>query len=208
VIVRAYSIITGGSTRSSGGPLRVRVLTAPPQRQTSERFELVGGVVLLAIATNLPEIAMTISTAISGHVEVAVGNILGGIAIQTVVLDALGGRPRKPRTYIAASLILVLEGALDIAVLLVVVAGTQLPNDLIVVRLTPTPVLILILWIVGLALIGGPASTCPGPTAVRPPTVNNTHAGTPTPRPRRTQPVAAYARVAPSPCSALRSCSP
>jgi len=133
----------------------------------AERLHLgdaLGGVVLLAVATNLPEIAITVSAALSGHVEVAVGNLLGGIALQTVVLvalDAFGVRPRKPLTYMAASLSLVLEAALVIAVLLVVIAGTQLPNHLIVARLTPAPVLILILWVVGLALIGGPGKHLP-----------------------------------------------
>ena len=133
----------------------------------AERLHLgaaLGGVVILAIATNLPEIAITISAAISGHIEVAVGNLLGGIAIQTVVLvviDAVGVRPRKPLTYMAASLSLVLEAALVIAVLLVVVAGTQLPHDLLVARLTPAPVLILVLWVAGLALIGGPGRDLP-----------------------------------------------
>src|ERR687886_2918931 len=103
-----------------------------------------GGLIVLAVATNLPEIAITVSAALSGDVSVAVGNILGGIAIQTVVLvvlDAAGVRPRKPLTYLAASLILVLEGALVIAVLLVAVMGTQLPKDLVVARLEPAGVL-------------------------------------------------------------------
>jgi cation:H+ antiporter len=133
----------------------------------AERLHLgaaLGGVVLLAVATNLPEIAITISAALSGQVEVAVGNLLGGIAIQTVVLvalDAFGVRGGKPLTYMAASLTLVLEAALVVAVLLVVVAGSQLPPTLVWARLAPASVLIVALWVVGLRLIGGPGSRLP-----------------------------------------------
>lgn len=115
-----------------------------------------GGLILLAIATNLPEIAITASASLAGNVGVAVGNILGGIGIQTVVLvalDAFGVRGKHPLTYRAASLVLVLEGALVVAVLGVVIAGSQLPGDLIVGRLAPAPVLITVLWIVGLLLL-------------------------------------------------------
>jgi cation:H+ antiporter len=115
-----------------------------------------GGLILLAIATNLPEIAIVASAALAGSVGVAVGNILGGIAIQTVVLvglDALGVRGRRPLTYRAASLMLVLEGVLVVAVLAVVVAGTQLPASLIVWRLTPESLLIAAFWIAGLLLL-------------------------------------------------------
>ncbi len=115
-----------------------------------------GGMILLAVATNLPEIAITASAALAGDVGVAVGNILGGIAIQTVVLvalDVFGIRGKRPLTYRAASLVLLLEGALVVAVLAVVVAGSRLPADLVVWRLTPGPVLITALWIVGLLLL-------------------------------------------------------
>jgi cation:H+ antiporter len=115
-----------------------------------------GGLIMLALATNLPEIAIVASAALSGNVSVAVGNILGGIAIQTVVLvalDAFGIRGKRPLTYQAASLVLVLEGILVLAVLAVVIAGSQLPADLIWWRLTPAPVLITCLWIVGLLLV-------------------------------------------------------
>jgi cation:H+ antiporter len=115
-----------------------------------------GGLILLAVATNLPEIAIVVSAAAAKSVGVAVGNILGGIAIQTVVLvalDAFGVKGDRPLTYRAASLVLVLEALLVVAVLGVVVAGSQLPSNLIAFRLTPAPVLIVILWVAGLLLL-------------------------------------------------------
>jgi cation:H+ antiporter len=127
----------------------------------SVRFGLgqaLGGVILLAIATNLPEVAITASAAWHGDLGVAVGNILGGIAIQTVVLvllDLFGMKGEKPPlTYRAASLTLVIEGLLVIAVLIVAVMATQLPASLIVARLTPDSLLIALLWGSGVWLIG------------------------------------------------------
>ncbi|KQO61464.1 sodium:calcium antiporter [Curtobacterium sp. Leaf261] len=117
-----------------------------------------GGLIVLAVATNLPEIAITVSAAASGSIEVAAGNILGGIALQTVViaiLDAFGKRGKgvKPITYRAASLGLVLEAIVVVAVLGVVIAGSQLPPTLIALRLTPDVVLIAAIWAVGLFLV-------------------------------------------------------
>jgi cation:H+ antiporter len=117
-----------------------------------------GGLIVLAVATNLPEIAITVSAGLSGSIEVAAGNILGGIALQTVViavLDAFGKRGKgvKPITYRAASLTLVLEAVVVVAVLGVVIAGSQLPPDLVVARLTPDVVLIAVIWLVGLLLV-------------------------------------------------------
>src|SRR3954462_14392106 len=60
------------------------------------------GLILLALAPNLPEIAIVASASLSGEVGVAVGNILGGIAIQTVVLvalDAFGVGSGPPLAY-------------------------------------------------------------------------------------------------------------
>jgi cation:H+ antiporter len=115
-----------------------------------------GGLILLALATNLPEIAIVASASLSHKVGVAVGNVLGGIAIQTVVLvalDAFGVRGRHPLTYRAASLVLVLEGLAVVAVLAVAVAGSQLPPDLMLWRVTPESVLIAVLWVVSLLLV-------------------------------------------------------
>src|SRR5918911_4691756 len=88
-----------------------------------------GGLILLAFATNLPEIVITISAAAGGHLDLAVGNLVGGIAIQTVVLAVLDAATKgdRPLSFRAGSLVLVLEATL---VMVVVVAGlmtSQLP---------------------------------------------------------------------------------
>jgi cation:H+ antiporter len=118
--------------------------------------EAVGGLVFLSIATNLPEIAITSSAALSHNLGIAIGNILGGIAIQTVVLvilDAVGLGAAVALTYRAASLLLVLECGLVLAVLVVAVAGTQLPAYLTKARIEPASVLIVVVWLLGLALL-------------------------------------------------------
>ena len=136
----------------------------------SKRFGLgqaVGGAVLLAVATNLPELAITATAAWQGHLEIAVGNILGGIAIQTVVLVALdlfGVKGKSPLTTRAASLSLALEGLLVIAVLSVAVMGTRVPKSLALLRLTPQVVLIAGLWVLGIWLVGRARSGLPWTT--------------------------------------------
>jgi cation:H+ antiporter len=126
----------------------------------SARFKLgeaLGGAILLAIVTNLPEIAITISGALRNQIGMATGNILGGIAIQTVVLvvlDVLGTGKKMPLIGHAASLDLVLEAVLVIVMLALVVMGHQLPDTLVWHGITPDAVVICIAWIAGLYLIG------------------------------------------------------
>jgi cation:H+ antiporter len=124
-----------------------------------ERFGLgqaLGGLILLAVVTNLPEIAITASASLSGELGIAVGNILGGIAIQTAVLvlvDAFGVRGGRPLSYRAASLSLVLEGTLVIGVLAVTVMSSQLPSSVIFGRVTPGGLLIVVCWGAGIVLL-------------------------------------------------------
>jgi cation:H+ antiporter len=56
--------------------------------------------------------------------------------------------------YRAASLTLVLEGALVIAVLVVAIMGSQLPSDDVFAHLSPGSSLIAVLWIAGVYLVG------------------------------------------------------
>ena len=56
--------------------------------------EELGGILLLAVAGSLPEVAITVSAAASGHLGLAAGNLIGGIAVQTMVLVVLRHRRR------------------------------------------------------------------------------------------------------------------
>ncbi len=126
----------------------------------SSRFKLgeaLGGAILLAIVTNLPEIAITASGAMRNQLGIATGNILGGIAIQTVVmvvLDAFAIKKRAPLIGHAAGLDLVLEAVFVIVMLTLVVMGHQLPDALVWHGLTPDGLVICGAWIIGLYLIG------------------------------------------------------
>jgi len=118
--------------------------------------EALGGIIFLAIVTNLPEIAITSVAAYNGHMEIATSNILGGIAIQTVVLvviDIFGVGKSAPLTYRASSVELILEGIILIFILALVLMGKFLSTDLIFFHVTPTEVFILLAWIFGVYIV-------------------------------------------------------
>ncbi|MFA5960096.1 MAG: hypothetical protein WC785_06230 [Tatlockia sp.] len=123
-----------------------------------------GGLIFLAITTNLPEIAILVSAALTHSIGIAIGNILGGIAIQTVVLvilDGFGLRQKAALTYQSASLQLVLEAVLVIAVLVIAMMGSQLPDTLLIAHFAPGDLLIAITWLVGLWLINKARANLP-----------------------------------------------
>jgi cation:H+ antiporter len=126
--------------------------------------EALGGMILLAIVTNLPEIAITVSAALQHNLELAVGNILGGIAIQTVVLvvlDVFGLGKKDPLTYKAASLVLVLEGLMVITVLTLVVVGNQFRPSVIYLGISPVDAIIVLVWLAGIYMIGKARTNLP-----------------------------------------------
>ncbi|QJD95462.1 sodium:calcium antiporter [Mucilaginibacter robiniae] len=118
--------------------------------------EALGGAIILAVVTNLPEIAITVSAALKGDLGIAIGNILGGIAIQTVVLvilDAFGLGKSGTLSFKAASIPLILEALSVVTILAVVVLGHQLPASLIYFHIPPASLLIVIIWMVSLWLV-------------------------------------------------------
>ena len=115
-----------------------------------------GGLILLSVAGTLPELAITISATASGHLGLAAGNLIGGIAIQTMVLllcDFAVG-PARPLTYLVGRLTPVLEGLLVIMLVAQVEMGALLkPSTAIGGVVSPASVAIVVIWLVGLYLI-------------------------------------------------------
>jgi cation:H+ antiporter len=118
--------------------------------------DAVGGLVLLAIAGSLPELAITISAASQGNLGLAAGNLIGGIAVQTMVLlicDVAVG-PQRPLTFLVGRLTPVLEGL----VVIIVVAGVEMgallkPTTAIAGTVSPASVGIVVFWFIGLYAI-------------------------------------------------------
>jgi cation:H+ antiporter len=115
-----------------------------------------GGIILLAFAGTLPELAITVSAAAQGNLGLAAGNLIGGIAVQTMVLvvcDAAAGRER-PLTFLVGRLTPVLEGLLVIAVVSVVLMGALLrPSTAIGGVVSPASVVIVGAWLLGIYII-------------------------------------------------------
>lgn len=109
-----------------------------------------GGMVFLAIVTNLPEIAITSVAAYHRDYDIAISNLLGGIAIQTVVLvliDIFGVGRGAPLTEKGHSKILIVEGVALIFVLSIVIIASQFPSTFLFARSTPFEWIILIIWL-------------------------------------------------------------
>jgi cation:H+ antiporter len=90
------------------------------------------GLILLGGVTSLPEAATSITGAISGNADLVVNNILGGVAMQVMILaiaDAAIGRDALSATV--ASPAVLLQGALDIVLLALVAAGTVVGDVLL-----------------------------------------------------------------------------
>ena len=109
-----------------------------------------GGMVFLAIVTNLPEIAITAVAAYHRDYDIAISNLLGGIAIQTVVLvliDIFGVGRTAPLTEKGHSKVLIVEGVALIFVLSMVIIASQFPSTLFFARSTPFEWIILAIWL-------------------------------------------------------------
>lgn len=136
-----------------------------------------GGLILLGISGSLPELAITVTGAMHHDYEIVVGNLLGGIAMQTVVLVVFDFwmKSKKTLSFAASSLILVLEANVVILVVVLAIIATQIPMMVPGTSLSLSSLAILITWILGSWLIYKSRKTLPWKSLAIAATPGRTH---------------------------------
>lgn len=117
--------------------------------------DALGGLVMLALVTDLPDVAIVVSAAIGGNPELATGTLLGGVAAQTIVLailDVAGGGRGLPLTSRTTTLSPAIEVAMVISGLTLVILGSQM-EPMMRFRIEPAAVLIVVVWVAGVLLV-------------------------------------------------------
>ena len=123
-----------------------------------DRFHLgeaIGGLILLGIAGTLPEVAITASAAIRGNLSIAVGNLLGGIAMQTLVLVLmdLTSRSKTPLSSMSRVLEPIIEAEFVILLVSIALLGPLLPSTVAIGPTSPISILLVIVWVGGLIVL-------------------------------------------------------
>lgn len=119
-----------------------------------DRFGLgdaVGGLLLLGLAGSLPELAITASAALSGDLALATGNLLGGIAMQTLVLvflDAVSRR-KQPLSSLVPDEAPLLEAAMVVVLVTLAIMGGLLPESTSVGSVSPMSIAIVVFFLIG-----------------------------------------------------------
>lgn len=89
--------------------------------------EAFAGLILLALATSLPELTTTITASVYGNASLAAGNLLGGVAMQTAVIaiaDIVA--IRGALTFFTPRPTLLLQGSLLVLILVLTIMGATI----------------------------------------------------------------------------------
>jgi len=114
-----------------------------------------GGILILGIITSLPEIAIVITASLQQHYDIIIGTLIGGIAMQTVVLaifDFKSGN-KRPLSFSAASLTLVLEASFVVLVTVASLMAIKTPVSVPGTSISLASVAIAVLWLIGLWIV-------------------------------------------------------
>lgn len=107
------------------------------------------GLLLLATATSLPELATTLTAGVIGNAQLLTGNLLGGIAMQTTILAAMDLLlvRRSPLTYFAPNPKLLTDGVMLMALLALVIAGMAIDGTFALWGVGPVTAVIFALFV-------------------------------------------------------------
>jgi cation:H+ antiporter len=133
-----------------------------------------GGTILLSVIVNLPEVAIVIKGTLQGDPSIALGNILGGIAIQTVLLAFFDFKSRKeikPLSTITSNTNSISQGVFLALILALVLLGSQLDSMYVSSRISIIEVLILIAWVLSLLTL----KRCEAGNLIPMPEINANH---------------------------------
>jgi cation:H+ antiporter len=112
------------------------------------------GMVFLGVATSLPEIAATVSGSIIGNSQLVIGNLLGGVALQTTLLPIVDLAVPRALTRVSATPAVLFQGVMQILLLSMVVAGAAAGEPLAWLGVGLTPALLLAGYIVTVQVAG------------------------------------------------------
>lgn len=113
------------------------------------------GLVLLGVATSLPEVATTISGALIGNPLLVTGNLFGGVALQIAVLalvDLIA--VRGALTYVTPHPVLLFQGVMLILLLAIAMAGVAVGEPLSYGGLGLTPLILVCGYIITVRVTG------------------------------------------------------
>lgn len=117
--------------------------------------DAIGGLVLLGITGSLPEIAVVTSAAREGHIPVIIGTLIGGLAIQTLLIvffDIATGK-KRPLSYLTGSWNLTFETLFAIVITAMAIPAVFVPSTMHLGYVHPISLLMVLAWFVGLLLI-------------------------------------------------------
>jgi cation:H+ antiporter len=117
--------------------------------------DALGGLILLGIAGSLPEIAVVYSAAMAGRTPVIIGNLIGGLSIQTliIVIFDFAVNKRKPLSYLSGSPLMSLEAVTAMGVTLIAIFGMIFPAKFTIAHISPFSIGIAVAWVLGLLMI-------------------------------------------------------
>jgi cation:H+ antiporter len=114
------------------------------------------GMVLLGVATSLPEIATTMTGALIGNARLVAGNLLGGVALQIAILAVVDLMPvGGALTYFTPQPVLLFQGVMLLLLLGVALAGAAAGEPISVAGVGLTPLLLVAGYILTVRLSRG-----------------------------------------------------